>query len=106
MNIHEAEEIEFGSGPRLWDADPSVCCAAFQLGACKHTEDFEQEEEPHRYAVTSFGGFHRSWENSWFDATATAERYAQGTSLPARIRDENGQEWSKWAGQPAERRAS
>lgn len=22
----------------LWDADPDVCCAAFQLGACVHTE--------------------------------------------------------------------
>jgi hypothetical protein len=22
----------------LWDADPTVCCAAFQLGACVHTE--------------------------------------------------------------------
>lgn len=24
--------------PILWDADPDVCCAAFQLGACSHTE--------------------------------------------------------------------
>jgi hypothetical protein len=36
--IHEAEEAEFTRGPRLWDADPDVCCAAFQLGACVHTE--------------------------------------------------------------------
>jgi hypothetical protein len=25
-------------GPRLWDATPGVCCAAFQLGACEHSE--------------------------------------------------------------------
>jgi hypothetical protein len=37
-NLHEIEEAEFGRGPRLWDADPDVCCAAFQLGACVHTE--------------------------------------------------------------------
>lgn len=24
--------------PVLWDATPGVCCAAFQLGACIHTE--------------------------------------------------------------------
>lgn len=23
---------------RLWDATPGVCCPAFQLGACEHTE--------------------------------------------------------------------
>lgn len=38
MNQHEQEERDFGRGPILWDADPSVCCAAFQLGACSHTE--------------------------------------------------------------------
>lgn len=43
MNPHEREEAEFGFGPRLWDADPDVCCAAFQLGACKHTEGFQEE---------------------------------------------------------------
>jgi hypothetical protein len=38
MNMHEQEERDFGRGPLLWDADPDVCCAAFQLGACIHTE--------------------------------------------------------------------
>lgn len=38
---HSVEELEFGRGPRLWDADPDVCCAAFQLGACSHTEDVD-----------------------------------------------------------------
>lgn len=38
LHPHEAEEREFAMGPRLWDADPEVCCAAFQLGACSHTE--------------------------------------------------------------------
>lgn len=41
---HEIEEQEFGQGPRLWDADPDVCCAAFQLGACAHTEAFDEHE--------------------------------------------------------------
>lgn len=27
----------------LWDADPDVCCAAFQTGACSHTEGWEYE---------------------------------------------------------------
>jgi hypothetical protein len=40
MNKHEEEEreFEFGRESKLWDADPDVCCAAFQLGACEHTE--------------------------------------------------------------------
>lgn len=29
---------DFEFGPKLWDATPGVCCAAFQLGACVHTE--------------------------------------------------------------------
>lgn len=37
---HEIEEIESQFGPRLWDATPGVCCAAFQLGACVHTESY------------------------------------------------------------------
>lgn len=40
---HEIEEAEFRSAPRLWDADPDVCCAAFQLGACPHTEDDRED---------------------------------------------------------------
>lgn len=43
-NLHEIEEREFGMGPRLWDATPGVCCAAFQLGACCHTEGFDQDD--------------------------------------------------------------
>lgn len=34
----ERREDREGPGPRLWDADPGVCCAAYQLGACDHTE--------------------------------------------------------------------
>lgn len=36
-----------GAGPLLWDADPDVCCAAFQLGACQHTEGYcdDQHED-------------------------------------------------------------
>lgn len=41
MNEQEREEAEFGYGPRLWDATPGVCCAAYQLGACEHTEVFD-----------------------------------------------------------------
>lgn len=41
MHIHEIEEIEYREGPRLWDATPGVCCAAFQLGACEHTEAYD-----------------------------------------------------------------
>lgn len=44
-NQHQQEEQDFGRGPRLWDADPDVCCAAFQLGACAHTESFDYEDD-------------------------------------------------------------
>jgi hypothetical protein len=44
-NLHELEELDFGRGPRLWDADPDVCCAAFQLGACAHTEAFDYDDD-------------------------------------------------------------
>lgn len=66
MNLHEIEERDFG-GPLLWDADPEVCCAAFQLGACVHTEGAEfggwDEDlgqpwglEPVDYVVETAGG--------------------------------------------------
>jgi hypothetical protein len=42
---HELEEIEYATGPRLWDATPGVCCAAFQLGACEHTESFDPYDD-------------------------------------------------------------
>lgn len=42
MHPHEAEEIEQRFGPRLWDATPGVCCSAFQLGACEHTEAYDE----------------------------------------------------------------
>lgn len=38
MDLHEQEERDFGRDGDLWDANPDVCCAAFQLGACPHTE--------------------------------------------------------------------
>ena len=38
MHPHEVEEQGFGRDGPLWDADPTICCAAFQLGACRHTE--------------------------------------------------------------------
>ena len=44
-NLHEQEERDFGMSGALWDADPEVCCAAFQLGACVHTESYEEYEE-------------------------------------------------------------
>lgn len=37
-------EEEFDFGPRLWDATPGACCAAYQLGACAHTEAAAEEE--------------------------------------------------------------
>ena len=43
-NVQEQEEIDFGRGPALWDATPGVCCAAFQLGACEHTESYDEPE--------------------------------------------------------------
>lgn len=53
MNLHEIEESEFGRGPLLWDADPNVCCAAFQLGACEHTEGAAAWDEADEFPVTT-----------------------------------------------------
>lgn len=53
--IQEQEEIDFRDGPILWDADPEVCCAAFQLGACEHTEAFQYDEADEPAPVTSEG---------------------------------------------------
>lgn len=36
-------------GPRLWDATPGVCCAAFQLGACDHTEGYDAYDYDDEY---------------------------------------------------------
>jgi hypothetical protein len=38
--IHD-DDLTMDFAPRLWDATPGVCCAAFQLGACAHTEAFD-----------------------------------------------------------------
>lgn len=50
MNLHphaiEELDYEASRGDRLWTADPDVCCAAFQLGACPHTEAFDPEFDP------------------------------------------------------------
>ena len=43
FNPHLQEEMDFAFGPRLWDATPGVCCAAFQLGACSHTEAYQDD---------------------------------------------------------------
>jgi hypothetical protein len=46
LSFYEIDDREIDAyGPRLWDADPTVCCAAHQLGACRHTEDYEPSEE-------------------------------------------------------------
>lgn len=44
MHEDEREELEYGFGPKLWDAGEGVCCAAFQLGACSHTEDHDYDD--------------------------------------------------------------
>lgn len=56
IHPHEIEERDFGRGPLLWDADPEVCCAAFQLGACVHTEGYFPEADEVGLAE-SFEGF-------------------------------------------------
>lgn len=38
-------DLDYRDMPRLWDADPDVCCAAFQLGACPHTEDYDEDDD-------------------------------------------------------------
>lgn len=39
----------------LWDADPDVCCPAFQLGACAHTEaEQDEDDEDVTYKIVRF----------------------------------------------------
>jgi hypothetical protein len=50
MTYHpdELEERDFGRGPALWDLGVQmgdVCCAAFQLGCCPHTEAADLDYE-------------------------------------------------------------
>ena len=45
MNEYEQDEQDFGASGALWDAGEGVCCAAFQLGACAHTEAQSFEDE-------------------------------------------------------------
>lgn len=40
----DALRDEQDRGPAIWDADPDVCCPAFQLGACEHTETFDPSD--------------------------------------------------------------
>lgn len=47
MNEQEREEMDFGTSGALWDAGEGVCCAAFQLGACPHTEgEYHDDDDP------------------------------------------------------------
>lgn len=52
MHPHEIEEMEYRDGPKLWDADPDVCCAAAQLGACVHSEAWTEWDEADAVAAT------------------------------------------------------
>jgi hypothetical protein len=38
----------------LWDADPDVCCAAFQLGACAHTESFDYDAPDYQAGLDAY----------------------------------------------------
>lgn len=88
VNIHEQEERDFGRGPQLWDADPDVCCAAFQLGACEHTEGPEAEltwaelgaEHDARFAAELAARSSRKCSQCWntTDVTAGQCRNPQG----------------------------
>lgn len=51
MLIHP-DDVTNPFEPILWDATPGVCCAAFQLGACQHTEGFS-DEDPVPYTLAS-----------------------------------------------------
>lgn len=72
-DLHLLEEIDFGQGPELWDADPDVCCAAYQLGACPHTEALSDEQEEADY----------QW---WIDNLATPEEVARHIAFQAGLR--------------------
>lgn len=54
---------------RLWDATPGVCCAAFQLGACPHTEafDYEDEAEGNPHPVRETGADEVVYAEEWVD---------------------------------------
>ena len=64
MNIHWREEMEFGSGPILWDATPGVCCAAAQLGACAHSEVQEPEDDYTIWGCIAEMAFQTAWDSA------------------------------------------
>lgn len=43
MNCYDESRYAEALESPLWDADPTVCCAAAQLGACPHSEDAAYE---------------------------------------------------------------
>ena len=47
MHIHQIEEIEYRTGPKLWDAGEGVCCAAYQLGGdcCTPPPEYDEADE-------------------------------------------------------------
>ena len=46
LHPHDSEERDFSRDYGLWDGGEGVCCAAFQLGACSHTEVDDMDDEP------------------------------------------------------------
>jgi hypothetical protein len=71
VNVQEREEAEFGQSLVLWDADPDVCCAAFQLGACVHTEGGTEEADTEE--ESDFADWFWSDHSHDFDGISAAE---------------------------------
>jgi hypothetical protein len=65
---HYEELADREPGPILWDAGEGVCCAAAQLGACRHSEAYEPTAE-------ELEADRKAWE----------ERLAQDPALAAEV---------------------
>jgi hypothetical protein len=81
-NVQEIEERDFGRGPLLWDADPDVCCAAFQLGACPHTEGEDAEWDTEDALEPTWGETIAAWDpdtdgQGWAGLNAALDRLVQ-----------------------------
>lgn len=88
LELERREDAE-GPGPLLWDANPDVCCAAYQLGACDHTEAFSSEDYADQEAA---------WRRD-FPAEAAAADEAHEAFLVAQAAREAAQD-AAWGVEP------
>lgn len=71
MDLHQLEEMDYRNGPALWDAGEGVCCAAYQLGACSHTEAEPDVRQCERCDADIYPMSDGSWSSGYGSHLAT-----------------------------------